>query len=238
MSETTGVATAAGGELFHVRWIMPEGFFELPTEAEDIDELADKLIDLAREIQPRSTPEMQYLWAAMVGSTYDELVDAGVQYAGFVVTEVDDVRCTANVSVALADLPDEARFSPVEGTARALRALGRGEVEELSLPCGPGVSWIGSRRAAVDGSLTPSGEEEPFWTSFINVQVPLSNGTAVVLEMSTPTMEGWDVFSSMFAGVCRSLQLFDAAGNPVDSKGRPVEIADVADLADTGESAE
>ncbi|MCF3123806.1 hypothetical protein IPZ68_29470 [Streptomyces arenae] len=217
-------AAPADGEPIHVRWVMPEGFFELPTEAVSIEDLADQLIELAAEIIPKGTPDMQYHWAAMCAATYDDLVDAGVQYAGFVITEVDGTRCTANVNLSLIDLSEDARFSPVHNTAQALRALGQGDVEEIVLPCGPAVSWIGTRQAAIEAALTPSGQEEPFWTSFINVQVPLSNGTAVVLEMTTPTQEGWDVFSSMFAGVAKSLTLFDAAGRPIDTRGKPLEI--------------
>ncbi|MFI2616422.1 hypothetical protein [Streptomyces sp. NPDC018584] len=227
-SVTTGTATpavtsAANGELVHVRWVMPEGFFELPTEAESHDDLADQLIELAKRIMPKGTPDMQYRWAALCASTYDELVDAGVQYSGFVITEVDGARCTATVNVSLVDIADEALISPVSRTAEALRGLGHGDVSEVSLPCGPAVSWIGTRQAAIDAALTPSGEQEPFWSSFINLQVPLSNGTAVVLEMSTPTQEGWDVFSSMFAGVAKSLRLFDADGTLIDTRGAPLE---------------
>ncbi|MEU4798035.1 hypothetical protein [Streptomyces sp. NPDC023327] len=217
------VTSAAEGEPVHVRWVMPEGFFELPTEAESHDDLADQLIELAKKIIPKGTPDMQYQWAALCASTYDDLVDAGVQYSGFVITEVDGARCTATVNVSIVDIAEEALLSPVHRTAEALRRLGQGDVSEVSLPCGPAVSWIGTRQAAIDAALTPSGQQEPFWSSFINVQVPLRNGTAVVLEMSTPTQEGWEVFSSMFAGVVKSLRLFDTDGTPIDARGALLE---------------
>ncbi|MFC9017265.1 hypothetical protein ACFTZG_14155 [Streptomyces albidoflavus] len=53
----------------------------------------------------------------------------------------------------------------------------------------------------------------PTW--FIQVHLPLPNETVVILEMSTPSAEGWDVFSSMFAGVVKSLRLFDDEGTPL-----------------------
>ncbi|MEU6120654.1 hypothetical protein [Streptomyces sp. NPDC047123] len=221
-----GMSSVGDGEPVHVRWVMPEGFFELPAEADSIEDLADRIIELAREIMPKGTPDMQYHWAAMCIATYDELIDAGVQYAGFVITEVEGTRCTANVNLSLIDLAEEARFSPVPHTARALRALGQGDVDEILLPCGPAVSWVGTRQALIEAALAPSGHDEPFWTSFINVQVPLSNGTAVVLEMTTPTQEGWDVFSSMFAGIAKSVTLFDAHGSPIDTRGRLLEIGE------------
>ncbi|MFD4630124.1 hypothetical protein ACFVYR_16760 [Streptomyces sp. NPDC058284] len=223
-SSRAASVAAAEGEVINVRWVMPEGFFELPTEADSIDDLADRLIRLAEEIMPKGTPDMQYRWAAMCVASYDELVEAGVQYAGFVITEVDGVRCTANVNLSLVDLAEETRVSPVHNTALALRGLGQGEVAEIELPCGPAVSWVGTRKAVIEAAIAPSGQDEPFWTSFINVQVPLSNGTAVVLEMTTPTQEGWDVFSSMFAGIAKSLTLFDTEGRPMDTRGRLLEI--------------
>ncbi|MFF1377061.1 hypothetical protein [Streptomyces sp. NPDC058308] len=223
-SRASSATAAADGEPIEVRWVMPEGFFELPTEAESIDDLADQLIQLAEEIIPKGTPDMQYRWAALCVASYDELVETGVQYAGFVITEVDGERCTANVSLSLVDLAEEARVSPVHNTAQALRALGHGDVDEIELPCGPAVSWVGTRQAVIEAAIAPSGQDEPFWTSFINVQVPLSNGTAVVLEMTTPTQEGWDVFSSMFAGIAKSLTLFDTEGNPMNTRGKLLEI--------------
>lgn len=192
---------------------MPEGFFELPMDAESLDELADELIELARKIIPNGTRDMQYQWAALCAGNYDAFVEGGVQYAGFVITEVDGTRCAATVHVSLTDTPEAARFNPVRATSSALKGLGQGEVSEISLPCGPAVSLIGTRQAAIDATLTESGHEEGFWTSFIQVHIPLPNGTAVVLEMVTPTQEGWDVFSTMFAGVLKSLHFFDVEGN-------------------------
>ncbi|WP_329275821.1 hypothetical protein [Streptomyces sp. NBC_01451] len=209
----TEVASAVDGEGVHVRWIMPEGFFELPMDVESIDELADELIELAAQVMPKGTSDMQYQWAALCAGNYDAFVEGGVQYSGFVVTEVEETRCTATVHVSITDIAEEARFSPVRATADALSALGQGEVAEISLPCGPAVSCIGARQATIDASLAPSGQAEPFWTSFIQVHVPLPNGTVIVLEMVTPSPEGWDVFSSMFAGVLKSLSIFDDQGN-------------------------
>ncbi|WP_432095185.1 hypothetical protein [Streptomyces sp. bgisy100] len=199
-----------------VNWVMPTGFFELPMEAESVEEITEQLIRLAQEVLPNGTPDMQYQWAAMCGANYDAFVEGSVQYAGFVATEVDDKRCTATVHVSLMDLAEETRKDPIQATMAALKALNIGEVREISLPCGPAVSCIGSRRAALTGALTPSGNDEPFWTSFIQVQIPLSNGTAAVFELATPTQEGWDVFSSMFAGVVKSVRIFAPAEHAVE----------------------
>ncbi|MEV5979829.1 hypothetical protein [Streptomyces sp. NPDC052114] len=209
----------AGNDGIEVRWVMPEGFLELPFEAESPDELVDKLLELARRALPGGSEEVQYEWAAMCGASYDEYIDAGVQYAGFVATEVDGVRCTATLNVSLVDLDERAGAEPVGFLATTMRHLEIGQVDEVKLPCGPAVTCIGARQAGVDGSLTESGKEEFIWTQFIQVQIPLSNQTVLLLEMGTPTPEGWDTFSAMFAGVVKSVRFFDGQGLPLVMPG-------------------
>ncbi|PNG20892.1 hypothetical protein [Streptomyces cahuitamycinicus] len=202
-----------------VRWIMPEGFLELPFEADDLDELADRLVELAKQALPGADEEVQVQYAAMCAAHYDEFIEAGVQYAGFVTTEVDGVRCTASVNVSLLDLDERAGADPVGFIATTMRHLELGQIGEVELPCGPAVTCVGNRSSGIDGSLTQSGQEEPVWTSFIQVQIPLNNGTVLLLEMGTPTVEGWDVFSAMFAGVVKSVRFFDADGAPLVMSG-------------------
>ena len=202
-----------------VRWIMPEGFLERPFEADDLDELADHLVELAKQALPGANEEVQVQYAAMCAAHYDEFIEAGVQYAGFVTTEVDGVRCTASVNVSLLDLDERAGANPVGFIATTMRHLELGQIGEVELPCGPAVTCVGNRSSGIDGSLTQSGQDEPVWTSFIQVQIPLNNGTVLLLEMGTPTVEGWDVFSAMFAGVVKSVRFFDAEGAPLVMPG-------------------
>ncbi|MEU4468874.1 hypothetical protein AB0G20_35175 [Streptomyces sp. NPDC024017] len=209
--------TDSGG--IEVRWIMPEGFLELPFEADDLDELAGQLVELAKQALPGADEEVQVQYAAMCAAHYDEFIEAGVQYAGFVTTEVDGVRCTATVNVSLLDLDERAGANPVGFIATTMRHLELGQIEEVQLPCGPAVTCVGNRSSNVDGSLTQSGQDEPIWTSFIQVQIPLNNGTVLLLEMGTPTVEGWDVFSAMFAGVVKSVRFFDIDGAPLVMPG-------------------
>lgn len=208
-----------GSSGVEVRWIMPEGFLELPFEADDLDELADKLVALAGQALPGADQEVQLQWAAMCAAHYDEFIEAGVQYAGFVTTEVDGVRCTATVNVSLMELDEQAGSEPAGFLASTMRHLGLGQIGETQLPCGPAVTCVGNRSASIDGSLTQTGQDAPFWTSFIQVQIPLNNGTVLVLEMGTPTVEGWDVFSAMFAGIVKSVRFFDTEGNPLVMPG-------------------
>ncbi|MGX1155363.1 hypothetical protein RKD39_002941 [Streptomyces albogriseolus] len=220
-TETAETAQRAltGSDGIEVRWIMPEGFFELPFEADDLDELADQLVALAKQALPGADEEVQLQYAAMCAAHYDEFIEAGVQYAGFVNTEVDGVRCTATVNVSLMDLDERAGRNPAGFLATTMRHLGLGQVDEVQLPCGPAVTCVGNRASNVDGVLTQSGQDEQIWTSFIQVQIPLSNGTVLVLEMGTPTVEGWDVFSAMFAGIVKSVRLFDDSGGPLVMPG-------------------
>ncbi|MFC8140195.1 hypothetical protein ACFUKV_00255 [Streptomyces paradoxus] len=209
--------TESGG--IEVRWIMPEGFLELPFEADDLEELGEQLLELAKQALPGADEEVQVQYAAMCVAHYDEFIEAGVQYAGFVTTEVDGVRCTATVNVSLLDLDERAGANPVGFIATTMRHLELGQIEEVQLPCGPAVTCVGNRSSNVDGSLTQSGQDEPIWTSFIQVQIPLNNGTVLLLEMGTPTVEGWDVFSAMFAGVVKSVRFFDIDGAPLVMPG-------------------
>ncbi|MEV0689512.1 hypothetical protein [Streptomyces sp. NPDC050388] len=202
-----------GSSGIEVRWIMPEGFLELPFEADDLDELAEQLIQLAEKALPGADEEVQLQYAAMCAANYDEFIEAGVQYAGYVTTEVDGVRCTATVNVSLMDLDDRAGNNPAGFIATTMRHLGLGQIGEVQLPCGPAVTCVGNRPSSIDGSLTQSGQDESIWTSFIQIQIPLINGTVLLLEMGTPTVEGWEVFSAMFAGIVKSVRLFDDHGS-------------------------
>ncbi|MEQ4197046.1 hypothetical protein [Streptomyces sp. YIM 103828] len=208
-------AAAAGERPVHVRWAMPEGFFELPTHVEEPDDLADQLLALSSELLPNGSEELRVQWAIMVAGSYDTLIEEGVQYAGFVVTEVEDERCSAEVHVVLRDLPEAAHENPIKATSKALRALGTGEVDRVKLACGRAVSCVGVRQTSVSGHLTGGGPDTLMPTWFIQIHLPLPNQTVVIMEMSTPSLVGWDVFSSMFAGVVKSLRLFDDEGTPL-----------------------
>ncbi|WDV53689.1 hypothetical protein PV963_26680 [Streptomyces coeruleorubidus] len=209
--------TERGG--IEVRWIMPEGFLELPFEADDLEELGKQLLELAKQALPGADEEVQVQYAAMCVAHYDEFIEAGVQYAGFVTTEVDGVRCTATVNVSLLDLDERAGSNPVGFIATTMRHLELGQIGEVQLPCGPAVTCVGNRSSSIDGSLTQSGQDESIWTSFIQVQIPLTNGTVLLLEMGTSTVEGWDVFSAMFAGIVKSVRFFDSDGAPLVMPG-------------------
>lgn len=123
-------------EGIEIRWIMPEGFFELPMEAEDEDEIGERLVDLARRALPGADFEIQLQWAVMCAANYGAFAEAGVQYAGFCMTEVDGTRCTATVNVSLFDLDARAGSDPAGFIASSMRYLDSGQVAQIDLPAG------------------------------------------------------------------------------------------------------
>ncbi|MBD2817878.1 hypothetical protein ID867_07655 [Streptomyces parvulus] len=93
----------------------------------------------------------------------------------------------------------------------------RGEGGSLivELPCGAAVACIGNREAEIPGELVDGEQGVALPTSYIQVYVPLPNGTTVLMEISTPTMSGWEVFSTVFGNIVSSIRLFKADGSPL-----------------------
>ncbi|KOV60005.1 hypothetical protein ADL00_25420 [Streptomyces sp. AS58] len=202
----------------HVRWVMPEIFHDIPLHEEDDDKAVALLGELADKVLPGAPEEEKTKFAVMCALGVDDLLAAGAEFAGICLTAVDDTPCTATVFVSLVDSPDtelEGVPAAVKAIASGLRRVEAGEVDRIDLPCGPAVSCIGTREAKLTGELTETGEALQFPTSFIRVYVPLPNGTSVVMEMGTPTMAGWDVFSTMFGNIVSSVRLFHSDGTPL-----------------------
>ncbi|MCM1973650.1 MULTISPECIES: hypothetical protein [unclassified Streptomyces] len=199
-----------------MRWVMPEIFHDIPLAAEDDDEMVSRFEDLAAKALPGTADEDQTRFAVLCALGLDDLRASGAEYAGICVTAVGSEVCTATVMAALVDSPDEdGSMTPARTIASGLRRTTPDEVSELELPCGPAVSAIGTRTATLTGDMTETGENLVFPTSFIRVYVPLPNGAILVMELSTATMAGWDMFSTMFGNIVSSIRLFRADGAPV-----------------------
>jgi hypothetical protein len=195
---------------------MPEIFHDIPVQETDDDEAVRLLGELAEKALPGAGDEAQTALAVTCALGVDDLLAAGAQYAGLCVTAVDDTLCTATVFATLVDSPDAGGVGDaVKAIAEHLDKLGDAEVSEIELPCGSAVSYIGSRDDKLIGELTDTGEELTFETWYIRVYVPLPNGTSLVMEMSTPTMAGWETFSTMFGNTVSSIRLFHADGTPL-----------------------
>ncbi|WP_409470348.1 hypothetical protein [Streptomyces sp. HC307] len=200
----------------HVRWVMPEVFHDIPIHEEDDDKAVELLGELADKVLPGAPEEEKTKFAVMCALGVDDLLAAGAEFAGICLTAVDGNPCTATVFVSLVDSPEvEGVPAAVKAIWASLRRIEVGEVSRIQLPCGPAVSCIGTRESKLTGDLTESGEALVFPTAYIRVYVPLPNGTTVVTEMGTPTMDGWDVFSTMFGNIVSSIRLFEADGTPL-----------------------
>ncbi|MBJ6620873.1 hypothetical protein [Streptomyces sp. DHE17-7] len=200
----------------HVRWVMPEIFHDIPIHETDDDEAVRLLGELVEKALPGAGDDAQTMLAVTCALGVDDLLAAGAEYAGICVTAVDDSPCTATVFAGLVDSPEAADVrDAVKEIADSLSRLGDGEVSRVELPCGAAVSYIGARDDKVLGELTETGEDLTFPTWFIRLYVPLPNGTTLMMEMSTPTMAGWDAFSTMFGNTVSSIRLFHADGSPL-----------------------
>ncbi|MFE1512949.1 hypothetical protein [Streptomyces sp. NPDC058726] len=210
----TGAAPAVlRADDIQVRWVMPENFHDIPIDAADDEDAVRRLGELVEKALPGAGEEAQTALAVTCALGVDELLAAGAEYAGICVTAVDDTVCTATVFASLIDSPES---DTLRGTAKViaaeLRRLGEGEVSRIELPCGWAVSYVGTREVKVLGELTETGDGFTFLTPFIRVYVPLPNGSTLVMELSTPTTPGWDMFSTIFGNVVSSIRLFRADG--------------------------
>ncbi|MCX2927356.1 hypothetical protein [Streptomyces sp. NEAU-W12] len=213
---TQPAPTALHTDDIHVRWVMPEIFHDIPIHAADDDEAVRLLGELVEKALPGAGEEAQTALAVMCALGVDELLAAGAEYAGICVTAIDEAPCTATVFAALLDSPEAADASDAaKAITASLRRLDDGEVSRIELPCGSAVSYIGTRDEKVIGELTDSGEGFTFPTSYIRVYVPLPHGTTLLMEMSTPTMPGWEMFSTMFGNIVSSIRLFHTDGSPL-----------------------
>jgi hypothetical protein len=205
----------------HVRWVMPEIFYDLPIHEKDDDEAIRRLEELTDKALPGAGEDDKTRFGVICALGFDDLLAAGAEYAAICVTAVDETPCTATVYASLVDSPEAKGgvAGVVKEISSSLRRINAGEVSEIELPCGVAVSYIGSRESKVIGELTESGENLTFPTSYIRVYVPLPNGTTLVMELSTPTGAGWDAFSMMFGNTVSSIRLFTADGSPVITSG-------------------
>ncbi|MFB7247698.1 hypothetical protein CW362_05890 [Streptomyces populi] len=214
------VSPVLDAEDIHVRWVVPEVFHDLPLQETDDDEAVRLLEELVENALPGAAEDERTRFGLICALGVDDLRATGTEYAAVCLTAVDDTVCSATMSATLVDSPDARGVrGAVEAIASSLAGIEVAEVSEIELPCGPGVSCIGTRQEKLPASLTEAGENLGFPVAYIRVYVPLPNDTTVVMEMSTPTMTGWDAFSTMFGNVVSSIRLFNADGSALITSG-------------------
>ncbi|WP_431965613.1 hypothetical protein [Actinacidiphila sp. bgisy160] len=205
----TDLVPVEGGGKLHVGWFMPPFFHELPVDTDDPDEGARRLVATAKEVLANGSEDEQMRMALLYASIMGDLRDAGACYAGFCVLDMDGRNSTATVAVYRTPLPEETTAAEAvpEMLAAFSRAYPEDDVQVSELPCGrPGVVRIGSAPFDLPAELSPSGEAVAVDRGLIQVYVPLPNDAEMVtFELSTPSMEDWDLYSELFAEIVRGL---------------------------------
>ncbi|MFH8973027.1 hypothetical protein [Streptomyces sp. NPDC017890] len=199
-----------------LRWVMPEIFHDLPVQARDDDEAVQLLEELGDKVLPGAEYDDKTKFGVMCALALDDLSAAGVEHAAICLTVEGGIPCIATISVSLVESPEVAGIpAVVRAISSSLNKAEAGEISVIELPCGAAVSCIGNRDASISGELMSTEDNVTLPTSYIRVYVPLPNHTTVVMELSTPTMSGWDMFSTMFGNIVSSIRLFHADGSPL-----------------------
>jgi hypothetical protein len=208
--------TALRPDDIFLRWILPEIFHELPINVKDDDAAVQLLEDLADKVLPGAGYDEKTKFGVMCALAIDGLPAAGVEYAAVCLTVSGETPCIATLFVSFMDSPEAMGVSAVvKEISSSLHLAERGEVSIVELPCGAAVACIGNREAEIPGELVDGEQGVALPTSYIQVYVPLPNDTTVLMEISTPTMSGWEVFSTVFGNIVSSIRLFKADGSPL-----------------------
>ncbi|MDQ0764333.1 hypothetical protein [Streptomyces canus] len=213
MTEVTTVTADPEGRRgdLHVGWIMPPFFHELPVDAEDADEVGERLGELVRTILAEGSEDDQITMFALYFQITAQLAEAGAEYAGFCLMDMDGRRSTATVAVYRMSLE---KITAGEALSEAYSALRRAypddDVQISTLPSGKGDSQavvrIGGAPFTITAEASPTGEPLEVPRGQIQVYIPLPNDAdMLVFELSTPSMEDWDLYSELFATIVRTL---------------------------------
>jgi hypothetical protein len=199
-------APADGGRL-HVGWFIPPFFHELPIDEDDPEEAARRLVLTAREVMANRTEDEQLTMALTYATLIDDLRAAGAVYAGFCVMDMDGRPSTASVAVYRQPLYDTTAEDAVSSIHVALsQAYPADDIRVTELPSAKGVVRIGDAPFVLPADFSPTGERVTVDRGQIQVYVPLPNDAEMVIfELSTPSMEDWDLYSEVFAEIVRTL---------------------------------
>ncbi|MCL8016841.1 hypothetical protein [Streptomyces sp. AS02] len=212
----TEVTTATAGSQapnskFHVGWIMPPFFHELPVDAEELDEAGDRLGELVTTILANGSEDDQITMFVLYLEITAQLQEAGAEYAGFCLMDMDGRPSTATVAVYRMPLENTKADDVLSETFSTLqRAYPDDDVKISSLPSGRGDSQavvrIGGAPFTISAEASPTGQPLEVPRGQIQVYVPLPGDTdMLVFELSTPCMEDWDLYSELFATIVRTL---------------------------------
>ncbi|CAL9379589.1 hypothetical protein SUDANB6_01031 [Streptomyces sp. enrichment culture] len=212
MTELTTAQPDAGEKPgYHVGWVIPPFFHELPVDADDAEEAAERLHETVQKALPGGTDDERLRMFVTYAAMLDDLRGAGAVYAGFCNLDMNGRPSTANVAVYRMPLHD---VTSEDALTEALTALRRtypdDDVRVSSLPCGKGeakaVVRIGDAPFTLAPEASPTGQPLEVPRGQIQVYVPLpSDADMLVFELSTPCMEDWDFYAELFATIVRTL---------------------------------
>ncbi|WP_267714276.1 hypothetical protein [Streptomyces sp. CoH17] len=199
-----------------LRWISPDIFHELPINVQDDDTAVQLLEELADKALPGADYDEKTKFGVICALAVGDLPAVGVEYAAVCLAVSDETPCIATFFVSLMNSPEVTGSATlVEEISSALRLAKMGDVSVIELPCGSAVACIGNREAEISGELLDGEQGVTLPTSYIQVYLPLPNETTVLMEISTPTMSGWELFSTVFGNIVSSARLFAADGSPL-----------------------
>lgn len=210
-SRSGGSGSEAEKQQLHVGWIMPPFFHELPVHAEDIDEAGERLGELVRTILAQGSEEDQITMFVLYLQITAQLQEAGAEYAGFCLMDMDGRPSTATVAVYRMPLENDTAGEVLTETLTTLqRAYPDDDVRISSLPSGNGDSQavvrIGDAPFTLAAEVSPTGQPIDVPRGQIQVYIPLPNDAdMLVFELSTPCMQDWDLYSELFATIVRTL---------------------------------
>ncbi|MFI6013105.1 hypothetical protein ACIBAG_30540 [Streptomyces sp. NPDC051243] len=208
---TASADSKAPNRKFHVGWIMPPFFHELPVDAVEVDEAGDRLGELVTTILANGSQDDQIMMFVLYLEITAQLQEAGAEYAGFCLMDMDGRPSTASVAVYRMPLENTTADDVLSETLSTLRrAYPDDDVQISALPAGRGDSQavvrIGSAPFTLSAEASPTGEPLEVPRGQIQVYIPLPGDTdMLVFELSTPCMEDWDLYSELFATIVRTL---------------------------------
>jgi hypothetical protein len=203
---SAGTADATG---LHVGWIIPPFFHELPLDTDDADEVGERLYALVKEVLAHGTEDEKLRMFILYAQVIGELRDAGAVYGGVCFLDMDGRPSTASVAVyqmPLEGVTHDEALAQAEAALTAAHPDDDVRVSELPYGGGRGVVRIGAAPVTLPAELSPTGEPVEVPRGLIQVFVPLPNDVDMLaFELSTPSMEDWDLYSEIFAEIVRSL---------------------------------
>ncbi|WP_314175534.1 hypothetical protein [Streptomyces winkii] len=189
-------------------WIMPSFMQDLPLEAVDEDDLVDKVCDLSRTILENRDDDDQAQFAVVLFHLVAQLVEvANAVYAGMAFLDIDGRPSMATVLVSRSAHEASDEQEACETAEAALRsAYPDDDIRTVELPRVWAVTRIAASPISMPADLSPDGTTHIVARNIIQAYVPIPYGKDfLVFELSTTSLEDWDLYSELFAEILRTI---------------------------------